>query len=231
MKTFFGPVQIVGILFTVAGALLRQPAIAALGVIMWIGGVATSSIKQSSDRHTGIRSRHGRYLLQPIQKLHDDVRKLVEENKDNATVRVIGQEALAESGELLKRATAIAELLHDSRSATTSLTNARQELAEVQKKMEASTDEAQRQTYQLAIDARQSEVDQYEKLLRSIDTAKGRLMDAEVAMTAIKAQLAASVLGGSTDGLTDEDLSGMVGRLKSLSSSLDEVEEMRERIR
>ena len=231
MKTFFGPVQIVGILFTVAGALLRQPAIAALGVIMWIGGVATSSIKQSSDRHTGIRSRHGRYLLQPIQKRHDDVRKLVEENKDNATVRVIGQEALAESGELLKRATALAELLHDSRSATTSLTNARQELAEVQKKMEASTDEAQRQTYQLAIDARQSEVDQYEKLLRSIDTAKGRLMDAEVAMTAIKAQLAASVLGGSTDGLTDEDLSGMVGRLKSLSSSLDEVEEMRERIR
>jgi hypothetical protein len=231
VKTFFGPVQIVGILFTVAGALLRQPAIAALGVIMWIGGVATSSIKQSSDRHTGIRSRHGRYLLQPIQKLHDDVRKLVEENKDNATVRVIGQEALAESGELLKRATALAELLHDSRSATTSLTNARQELAEVQKKMEASTDQAQRQTYQLAIDARQSEVDQYEKLLRSIDTAKGRLMDAEVAMTAIKAQLAASVLGGSTDGLTDEDLSGMVGRLKSLSSSLDEVEEMRERIR
>lgn len=231
MKLFFGPVQIVGLLFTVAGALLRQPAIAALGVIMWIGAVATSSIRQSSERHTGIKSRHGRYLLQPVQKLHDDIRKIVEENKDNATVRVIGQEALTESGELLKRATALAGLLHDSRAATTSLTSAKHELLELQNKLSASTDEAQRETYQLAIDARQSEVDQYEKLLRSIDTAKGRLMDAEVALTAIKAQLAASVMGGSTDGLTEEDLGGMVGRLKSLSSSLDEVEEMRERIR
>lgn len=231
MKLFFGPVQIVGLLFTVAGALLRQPAIAALGVIMWIGGVATSSMRQSSERHTGIKSRHGRYLLQPIQKLHDDIRKIVEENKGNATVSVIGQEALSESGELLKRATALAELLHDSRSATTSLTEAKKELAEVQEKLDASTDESQRQTYHLAIDARQSEVEQYEKLLRSIDTAKGRLMDAEVALTAIKAQLAASVMGGSTDGLAEEDLGGMVGRLKSLSSSLDEVEEMRERIR
>ncbi len=230
MKLFFGPAQIAAILLAVVGLLLRQPAIAALGIVGWIGTVAVTSMRDSSKRHSGLDTSQGRYLLQPIQKLHNEITRLVEDNRQNPTVSVIGQDALTESAELLRKATAFTALLHDSRFAPNALANAQRELDELNQRLAASDNEAQRQAFGLAIQAREGEVAHYHKLLATIESAKQRLEDAGIALEAIKAQLAASVVGGSADDLTGEDLGGMVGRLKSLSSSLEEVDEMREKI-
>ncbi len=230
MKIFLGPAQIVAILLTIAGLVVRQPAIAAFGVVCWIGAVAVTSMRDSSLRHSGLDSQQGRFFLQPIQRLHNEIAKLVADHAHNPTVGVIGQDALVESTELLRKASAFAALLHESRSAPNALATAERELESLKQQLAASRDDAQRESLTLAVQAREGEVEHYQKLIRRIDGAKQRLKDAEVALAAIKAQLAASVVGGSADGLDTEDLGGMVGRLKSLSSSIEEVDEMREKI-
>ncbi len=230
MKLFFGPAQIIAILFTIAGLVVRQPAITAFGIVCWIGAVAVTSMRDTSLRHSGLDSQQGRFLLQPIQKLHNEISRLVADNKQNSTVSVIGQDALVESTELLRKASAFAALLHESRSAPNALATAERELEGLNKRLSDSSDESQKESLALAVQAREGEVEHYRKLIRTIDGAKQRLKDAEVALAAIKAQLAASVVGGSADGLDEEDLGGMVGRLKSLSSSIEEVDEMREKI-
>jgi hypothetical protein len=229
MKLFLGPAQIIAILIAIAGLVVRQPAVAALGVVLWVGAVAVSSMRNSSLRQSGHESQQGRSLLQPIQKLHDEIAKLVSDNKQHATVSVIGNDALKESAELLRRASAFAALLHESRSAPKSMADAKRELEALERRLTASGDASQRESLALAVQARQEEVEHYERLIRTIEGAKQRLKDAEAALSAIKAQLAAAAVGGSTDGLDTEDLGGMVGRLKSLSASIEEVDEMREK--
>lgn len=224
MKRLFGVEQLVAIGIVVLGAWFRQPAIIALGIAGWIGTVVLDTIRETASRRSIHDQAQGQAILRPIQRLHRDIEKIVTENPNDPTVKVIGRDALNESKELMGRAAALASLVGDSRGAADSLAAARAEIARLR------SEGPQSDALKLAIDARENEAKHYERLIQTIDAAKTRISEAEVALTAIKGQLAAAVAGGATDGLESESLSGMVGRLKSLSSSLEEVEEMREQV-
>jgi hypothetical protein len=225
MNKLFGPVQIAAIAVAVLGALVRQPALVALGVVAWFGSVAIASIKDATHRSVAGDQAQGETVLRPIQRLHREIEALVLQNPDNPTVSVIGRDALAESQELLKRAIALSVLIRDTRQTREAMDRARQELDSLRSNRATQASEA----LDLAIEARESEIAHYSKVQATVESAKARLAEAEIALSAIRAQLAAAVAGGATEGLETEGLSGMVGRLKSLSTSLDEVEEMKER--
>jgi hypothetical protein len=217
------------IALAVLGAVLRMPALVALGVVGWLGAVAIESIKASSKQRGGDQAQ-GQAVLRPVQRLHREIERLVTENPDNPTVRVIGSDALKESSELVKRATSLDILIKETRFADDAVANAKEDLASLQERLAASDNERQRESFLLAIQARENEIAHYARIKETIVGAQARLQEAEAALTAIKGQLAAAVAGGATDDLAEDGLDGMVGRLKSLSSSLEEVEQMRERI-
>ncbi len=231
MSRFFGPVSLVAIAVAVIGLFLRQPALTVTGAALWIGTVAVTSIRKDGERHSSEISAEGRAHLRPLKRLRDEIKGIVDKNTDNPTVKVIGNETLVEADALIVRAGSIVDTIDDLRKIAKGLKASEQEVAKLESRLKVSDSLPEKDSLNLALEVRKSEVEHLKKAEAGIAVAQGMLRDSETALLAIKAQLTAAAIGDGQDDLDPEGLRGMVGRLKSLSTSLEEAEQTMEQVR
>jgi hypothetical protein len=166
-----------------------------------------------------------------LLQLRRDIAGIVEGQKENPTVKVIGGETLQEADALIARAESIVASIDDLKKAAKGLRASEYELQRLEEKVAKSSSEDEKAALADVIEVRKSEVEHFTKVQKALEAGRAKIMEAETALLAIKAQLTSAALGSETDALDMEGLAGMVGRLKSLSSSLEEVEQMRDRVR
>ncbi|MEX2244243.1 MAG: hypothetical protein WD716_10405 [Fimbriimonadaceae bacterium] len=231
MKVLFGPFQIAALVAAGAGLVFGWTAFAFLGLVAWGGACVVAVIReQGKQRHVSTLSAEGRLVLKPIEKLRDEIQQIVETNRGNPEVSVIGAEALNEANDLIARAQSFATALDTNKGAIKTYKEAEFQLSQLREQEAKAVSDQERASLQTAIDAKESEVVLYAKAAKGLDATKAKLHEAQTALVAIKAQLAATAAGGESEELEGEGLTGMVGRLKSLSTSLEESEELRERL-
>lgn len=225
MKRLFNPFSIASLAVVVVGLVLGQPAVAVIGAALWIGSVAIQSIKRDGARHVSELSPTGRHRLSRLTALREQISAILAEHGTNPTIKVIGGEALVEADSLIGRTGTIIASMDELLKIAKDRRESEAELARLQSKLESATSLPEKDSLRLAIDVRQTEIAHYTDAERGVERAKSMLDEAETALVAIKSQLMAAAVGQGQDDLDPDDLRGMVGRLKSLSSSLEEVEQ------
>ena len=211
------------------GLVFGQPAIAALGAVGWVATLAFYSMRATAaKRHDSEISAEGRTLLRPIKELRGDIAGYVSSFRDRPEISVIGGEALREADALIAHAERLVDVRDDLMKALKGRAAAERELARLRKRAKSSSSEAESQSLRSAVEARETEIERYKTVDAAMLRLVGNLHEAEAALSEIRARLASGAVGAQTDGLDTDDLAGMVSRLRTLSTSFDEAEEMME---
>lgn len=214
-------------LLTLGLLLLPIPAklpLLLLGAIAWIGSVALVSMRGGQDEHASEADPDERVLLKPIERLHDELIQIVEQNRDLPAVKVIGEEAISEAGAVLDHARKLVRLRSDLIRTLRRRSDAEVEIRSLRDKARRSTSDGERRAYETAIEAHEKEVAHYASVEHAITRIDGKLSEAQAALSELKARLAVGAAGARTEGLDPEELTTMVGRLRSLTQSFDEAE-------
>ena len=103
---------------------------------------------------------------------------------------------------------------------------AEHDIKEIAKKIEGTEDGQLKDALVSSAVARQNEINQYKASEETKVRIAAKVKLAEVALYEIKAKLSTGAIGAEPDDLQQDELAGMVSRLKSLSASFDEAEEM-----
>ena len=227
MRHLFRPVSIVALAVALVGLIVSQPAVTVLGIAVWLGYVAFSTIKESgANKHDSELSSEGRALVRPIKELRAQIAKIVDSYSDRPEITVIGKEALIEADALIEHTGKLIVVYDQITSSLRGRSEAEHDIKEIAKKIEGTEDGQLKDALVSSAVARQNEINQYKASEETKVRIVAKVKLAEVALYEIKSKLSAGAIGAEPDDLQQDELAGMVSRLKSLSASFDEAEEM-----
>jgi len=200
-----------------------------LGLLIGVAGIAViayGAMKRdgppASDSAGDEFNPKYRVYLAPLRKLHADIEALVEEHKDSTTIRVIGTEALEESGAVLQQAVKLVVSAEDIRHAMQGKTAAESDILDLQNRVLTAASDEERDTLQRSIDARKLEVERYSALDRRLSEIQAHLRQAEAALAEVKSRLVLVASSPEPVEGDDQELRDRLGRLHALSDSLGE---------
>lgn len=212
----------------IVAAFFAQWPLAALALIIAVGNMAILSIKETSKRRADLEledlSNEDRALLSPIRRLRNEIQGLVESNKQNVSISVVGAEALSEADHILKQSAKTLSLRRQLKRSASSRSQTQKELEALRTDIEKAETQQERNTLQAALEAREAEIGHYRNAGEAIERIDSHLRQAEAALSEMKARLG-SVAVGSSEAAGESELEETIGRLKSLGASLDESEE------
>lgn len=227
MKHLLRPVSLGALGVALIGLIFSQPAILVLGLAVWLGYVAFSTIKESgAHKHDSDVSSEGRAILRPLKEMRGQIAKLVESFSDRAEISVIGREAIKEADALIEHTGKLVDVYDQIVTSLRGQSKAELEIKKLAKQIEDAEDGPYKEALVSSAVTRQNELDHYAKSEETKQRIVTKVKQAEMALYEIKSKLSVSAVGAETDDLHDDELEGMVSRLKSLSASFDEAEEL-----
>lgn len=230
MRALLGPGQYLGIAIAVGAVLLKSIPLVLIGATIWVGAVAVAVIKSGgsdSQRapHPSELDAETRMALKPILALRDQLAALSSSSGGSADVSVIAKEAVAEANLLIDHAQKLAERRVALRRSLRERAEAELALSKLEQSLAAATTDGERSSIQAAIAARHEEIGHYADAERAVEQINSKLREAEASLSELKAKVSAATAARSGD-LDHEEVGDLITRLKSLSRSFDEAEEL-----
>jgi hypothetical protein len=205
-------------------------ALFVLLVILAIGALAYAAARKSQTRRTEIPGEEldpeGRTLLRPVRKLEAEIAELVAHNKGMATVSVLGTEASHEAKRIVEQASNSLRIRADLKRSLRGEFDAQKQIDSMTEKAASAATDQERESLQAAIEARKLELGHYDTIRQTIGQIDGGLRQAEAALAEMKARLAVSVSGEKVELASEGDLRETISRMKALSLSYDEADEL-----
>jgi hypothetical protein len=167
-----------------------------------------------------------RILLRPIRRLHEQIEEVVNESTPSATLRILGPEALAESKRILDQSLRLLQIRSEMKRTLRGSYESVREKKKIAEQMEQATSEQERDSLNTALEARSLEQQHYQELEATIGRVDAGLRQAEAALSEMRARLAVAAKDTLEVSETDDELRESMSRLKALSTSFDEAEEM-----
>lgn len=219
----------VGSLMLLGYGLVVTPALAVVG----LGGLVFSGLLWSAHRAKSLRvassfddiSPNDRVYLRPIRRLRDEIETLVMENSKSSAIKVIGAEAVQEANGILSHSIQLLKTRAALRKVLSQKGDPNAEIASLESQIDDATTDEERETLQLALDARRLELSHYGEIEEIVERVDGSITQAQAALSEMKARIAVAAAGerGSESSSEIEDT---ITRLRSLTKSFDEVEEL-----
>lgn len=227
MRPYLLPI-LVGLGVALLGAAIGQTAIVMLGLILGVLAVAFTAMKSAQalreDDPAEELGPESRILLRPLKMLYQEMQDAAE-GKSESISPYIAQEALQESKQLLEQSAAALRLrdrlLKESRSGY----SAQKSAEDLEARLATAASEDERTSLQSALDARKQELGHYSTLEQGIAKIESSVKQAEAAMAEMRAKLISSGAAGLAQQGSDP-LRETVGRMRALSTSLTEAQEM-----
>ena len=227
MRLVTRPIPLALAAIALLGLVFGVYAVAALGALGWVATLAFLSFRASSERrHDSAISAEGRAMLRPIKDLRNDIAGYVSSFSDRPRISVIGGEALREADTMIAHAERLVDVHDDLIKSLSGRSAAEEELARLKERRESSASSEESESLGSAVAAREAEIGRYRSAEDALRHLTENLREAEAALSEIKARLASVAVSAQTDDLGTDDLAGMVSRLRTLSTSFDEAEEM-----
>lgn len=228
MKGFLpaGAVLVVG---TLLGLLLHQPVFILLGLVVAVGMVALMGMRQSMS-HDSVVSLDDlppeeRTLLLPVKKAFQDLKQVVQENAGSATVQMLGKEAEAEAGRIFEQAAKSLRLRAELRKVLKGRYDAERDIQRLETQASSAT-EVEREALSSASEARKTELGHYTIIEENVAKIDAGLRLAQAALAEIKARLNVGASGEKLAENGGEELRESLARLKSISLSYDEAQQL-----
>lgn len=235
MKFLTHPVSLVSLALVVLGAAFGRIEVSILGLIGFVGATAWIAMKASQGGSGEISldsiSNENRVLIAPLRRLHNEMAQIIGRNKDNAAVKVIGEEAFSESRRILEQAVRVLSLRDELTNARKGKQDAQKELASAESSLNSAETDAEKEGLKAAVEARKREIAHYGEADRALDKIEIVLRQSEAALSELKARLA---VASAKDVAIEESSARMaetVGRLKALSKSFDEAEALAQELK
>jgi hypothetical protein len=229
MKVFLNPVPIACLLIALAGAAFGSTVTVVLGVVGMVASVGLLSARraqfQVAQDQTFDLSPESRILLGPVKRLVAEIEKLIENNKESETIRILGAEARTEAGRLLSQVTTSLTTRDDLKKSLRGRYEADKELGKARMKLEFATS-AEKAVLESAIAARTMELSHYDEIESFIRRVELGVTQAEAALAEMKAKLALSASGEKAALQPDQDLRETIARMHNLSTSYEEAEQL-----
>jgi hypothetical protein len=207
---------------------LSLPTLAVLSGVVLVGSGLAMSARRSRELRAQVGdddiSPNDRVYLRPIRRLRDEIEAIVLENERSPAVKVIGREAIQEANQLFDHCVALLKTRSLLRKALMSRGNPDTSIMDLDAKIEEAQSDEERSALELARDARKLEAQHYEKIDQTLARVDTSIQQAQAALSEMKARISVAASGG--DGQQETEIQDTISRLRSLSTSFDEVEDL-----
>jgi hypothetical protein len=229
-KVLGGP----SLIFLLAGAVFLvigfYPA-GILSLVLWVALLVLSTMRETAARVQADpreeMDAESRSLFSPIRRLMNEIEETVERNSDSTVMKVVGTEAVGEARRIHDQVAKALAVRDDLRRALRERNMSRAESEKLLAKAEAETDPSVKATLLSAVEARKMELSHYEVVENTIAKIDSSVNQAQAALSEMKARLATKASSEKAQSATDDtELRETIGRLKSLSISYDEAENL-----
>jgi hypothetical protein len=221
------------ILFVVAmGLLLVGQFAAGLAVMMvWIMAVAIASIRGTGQARaedlTEEMDAESRSLYAPVRRLVDEIEEVVRSHRDSTVMKVIGGEALQEARRIREQVARALAVRDDLKRASRGRNVARSEADKLMARAEEAASTEEKLALLSAVEARKIEIGHYAIIDETVAKIDASVRQAQAALSEMKARLSVKATGEKAASAVEEDeLRETIGRLKQLSISYDEAEQL-----
>lgn len=191
-----------------------------------VGFVATlqRGRKQRASDPREAMSPESRSLFNPIRKLVQEIDELANRSSLRPEMKVIAREALDEahriSAQVAKALVARGEIKRAGVQRGASV----EELAELELKVEQATTVAEREALTSALAAKRIELGYSANASDALGLIDASVRQAEAALSELRTRLNLALTSQALETAQDESLRETIGRLKSLTVSVDETE-------
>lgn len=223
-----------GLLFEFSRNLPHTPAI-----IEWISGLVVILIgvafffgmrrtpaRQSVTSILDRVSNNNRVRIMVAKRIYDDIRTIVEHNASNPAIKVIGTETLQEADLILDQC--VKMLGQRDAIVKSGLLDQRVEQTpeKLRAEAESAASDAEKASLESAASAYEMRSGQAEMAKKALDRIDAGIEEAEAALGLMKSKLNAAALGTEDQAHYDEEFRESIMRLRSLSTSLAEAQEL-----
>ena len=227
---FVGP-HLVFLVLAVILFPLGQVGLGAVAFLLWIAILALTTMRNTAARVAEDpreeMDAESRSLFAPVRRLTNEIEEIVERGKESAIMRVVGSDAISESRAIHDQVAKALAVRDDLKRSLRERNSSRAEAESLKAKAEAETDPTVKTTLLGAYEARLLELSHYSQVEETIANIDSSTRQAEAALSEMKARLSTKLSGEKAASATeDTDLRETIGRLKALSISYDEAEEM-----
>lgn len=234
MKALFHPVALVFAGVAIVGGVLGSVPLLLAGAALWIGSVAFLASKQAQSNSKKFDlydlSPDTRILIRPIRQTHDEIAAIVSQNNDNPTVKVIGQEGMAEAEQILEQAIRLGAARTQLEKTLRGRSQAQLDVDRIQSKLVGIGDSQEQASLQSALEAHRAELSHYEPVQNHLESIDNYLREAQAGLAELKARIAVGAAEARMAGAEEGDIGEIMGRLRSLSASFDEAEAITEEV-
>jgi hypothetical protein len=167
-----------------------------------------------------------RSLYAPIRRLTDEIEQLVGRHSDSAIMKVVGGEAVDEAKRIRDQVAKALAVRDDLKRAMREKNLAVRDIEDLRSQVE-SADDVTRPALVSALEAREMELGHYSVVQEAVAKIDSGVTQAQAALAEMKARLSVKASNEKATAATeDEDLRDTIGRMRSLSISYDEAEEL-----
>lgn len=222
------PLFLGGAGLAVVGFAVSTPVVVAIGILLMLvsGFFQTigSTRQRALDDPTEDLSPESRVLIRPVRKLLQEMEEVATRNKGEVSP-YIANEGLDEAKRLVAHSAAALKIRDRLTRERRGEYEATKGIAELEQRLAAATTDEERQSLQSAMEARRQELAHYSGIDASVSRIDSSVRQAEAVLAEMKARLASSAVGGLASQGSD-DLREAVGRMKVLSASLEEAQDL-----
>lgn len=231
MSPLLKPIPLLVLAIGITLYVLGYPMYAAVAVFAAIGALALDSMRHGaterlSDPSEGLAPDE-RSLLVPIRRLVGEIEEVVEKRSDAVMIQTVGVEARDEARRLYGQIARSLRARTELRRISLQGPGAMGEISRLEERISAASNEDERRALASALDARRQELTHYEEVGAMLSRIDGGLIQAEAALSEIKARLAIGA-GAERARMIEQgdELRETLGRLRVLRASYDEIDQV-----
>ncbi len=210
------------------GLILQRPEMMVLGfggfVVMILAGSFKLSSQSRNSHPLDQVKNENRSRLMPLVKLGREINEIIEINKDNGLVRVMGKEAQEECDNLMEQSIKLLNTRDQLNSALNSSSNLEATITRLRANVELATTQPEREMLESGIQAHESQLEQVQRARVAIQGIDANLSQAVALLSELRTRLALAATSGSEG--EQETMRETLSQLHALTNSFDEAEQV-----
>lgn len=231
VKSIFGGVQIIFLIAAIVLFALSNYALGAVSLTIWIFTLVLKTMRETAGRVQADpreeMDAESRSLFAPIRRLTNEIEEVVENHPDSMVMKVVGKEALIEAQRIHDQVAKALAIRDDLKRSLRERNMSKAETEKLLAKAEAEEDPTVKVTLLSAVEARRMELSHYTVVEETIAKIDSSVNQAQAALSEMKARLSTKASGEKALSATDDsELRDTISRMKSLSISYDEAENL-----
>lgn len=231
MQEFLKPIPLLAIAVAIALAILGQYALAGVCAVAWIGSLAIGQMRVGNAMREADSAEaldpDGRSRFSRVKGLTAEIEAIVERPSTAPVIRALGKDAVAEARRIRDQVAAALVRRSALRKILAGRSSAEIEIKKLEERQEAATSPEEKTSLASAQEARRIELDHYQSAQQAMDIIDSGIRQAEAALSEMKARLEFGITRQQAEiSEPIDELRDTIGRLKAISVSYDEADEV-----